>query len=237
MTTPQAGGPAGELRLFSGNSTRSVFAELLPEYERVTGIRVSPSYDPAQVVLKRVAAGETADLAILGQSAIDALAAKGKIAPESRRTLARCGVGVGVRRGAPKPDVSSTDSFKRALLDAKSIAHTSEGASGIHFSALVERLGIADAVRAKAVTNPGGLIGELVVAGKAELAIQQIPELMAVPGIDLVGPLPQELQTISVVTAGIFADSRQAVAAQALLEFLATPASARVFRAKGLEPA
>lgn len=237
MATPQAAGPGGNLKLFSGNSTRAVFAELFPEFERVTGIRVTPDYDPAQVVLKRVASGETADLAILGQAAIDALAGKGMIVPESRRTLARCGVGIGVRAGAPKPDVSSAEAFKRALLDAKSIAHTSEGASGIHFSGVVQRLGIADVVRAKAVTNPGGLIGELVVAGKADLAIQQIPELMAVPGIDLVGPLPQEFQNISVLTAGIFADSRQAVAAQALLEFLATPAAARVFRAKGLEPA
>lgn len=237
MATPQAEGPGGDLKVFSGNSTRAVFAELFPEFERVTGIRVSPDYDPAQIVLKRVAGGESADLAILGQAAIDALAGQGKIAPESRRTLARCGVGVGVRSGTPKPDVSSVEAFKRALLDAKSIAHTSHGASGIHFSMVIDRLGIGDAVRAKAVTNPGGLIGEVVVAGKAELAIQQIPELMAVPGIDLVGPLPQEFQNISVLTAGIFADSRQAVAAQALLEFLATPAAARVFRAKGLEPA
>ena len=232
MTTP-----GGELKLFSGNSTRQVFAELLPEFERAAGIRVTPIYDPAEIVLERVAKGESADLAMLGQAAIDKLAAQGKIAPESRRTIARCGVGVGVLSGAPKPDVSTVDAFRRALLEAKSIAHTSHGASGIHFSKVAERLGIADQVRAKAVTNPGGLIGEVVVAGRAELAIQQIPELMAVPGIDLVGPLPQECQNISVLTAGIFKSSRQAAAARALLEFLATPASARVFRAKGLEPA
>src|SRR5687767_15981800 len=105
MATPQAEGPGGDLKLFSGNSTRAVFAELFPEFERVTGIRVSPDYDPAQIVLKRIAGGETADLAILGQAAVDALAGLGKIAPESRRTIARCGVGVGVRSGAPKPDV------------------------------------------------------------------------------------------------------------------------------------
>ena len=237
MTTPQAGGPGGDLKLFASNSTRGAFAELVPEFSRVTGIHVTTSCDPAQIMLKRVADGETADLAILGQAAIDTLAAQGRIAPESRRTLARCGVGIGVAAGAPKPDVSTVDAFRRALLAAKSIAHTTQGASGIHFSALVERLGIAGEVRAKAVTNPGGLIGELIVSGDAELAIQQIPELMAVPGVELVGPLPQELQAISVVTAGIFTNSRQAVAAQALLEFLATPAAARVFRAKGLEPA
>ena len=235
MTTPKTEG-AG-LKLFTSNSTRVVLAELLPEFERSSGTHVTVSHDPVLVMLKRISDGETADLAILGQAAIDTLAAKGKIAPDSRRTLARCGVGIGVRAGTPKPDISSVEALKRALIAAKSICHTTHGASGIHFSRVIEQLGIADEVKAKAVTNEGGLIGELVVSGDAELAVQQIPELMAVPGIDLVGPLPQELQSISVVTAGIFAGSKQAAAARALLEFLATPASARVFRAKGLEPA
>ena len=235
MTTPQTKAP--DLQLFTSNSTRAVMAELLPEFERATGTHVKASYDPALVMLKRIGDGETADLAILGQAAIDDLAAKGKIVPDSRRTLARCGVGIGVLAGAPKPDISTVDALKRALLAAKSICHTTRGASGIHFSGVIERLGIADEVKAKAVTNEGGLIGELVVRGEAELAVQQVPELMAVPGIDLVGPLPQELQSISVVTAGIFAGSKQAAQARALLEFLATPASSRVFRAKGLEPA
>ena len=227
----------GGLELFASNSTRGVLAELLPQFQRATGTRVAVSYDPALVMLKRISDGETADLAILGQAAIDTLAAKGKIAPDSRRTLARCGVGLGVRAGASKPDISSVESLKGALLAAKSICHTTHGASGIHFSRVIELLGIAAEVKAKAVSNEGGLIGELVVRGEAELAVQQIPELMAVPGLELVGPLPQELQSISVVTAGIFADSKQAAAARTLLEFLATPASARVFRAKGLEPA
>ena len=237
MTTPKTQAEGGSLSLFTSNSTRGVLAELLPEFERASGTRVSVSYDPALVMLKRIAGGESADLAILGQAAIDELAAKGKISPDSRRTLARCGVGLGVRAGAPKPDISSVDALKRALLAARSICHTTRGASGIHFSSVIERLGIADEVKAKAVRNEGGLIGELVVRGEAELAVQQIPELMAVPGLEVVGPLPQELQSISVVTAGIFTGSKQASAARALLEFLGTPASARVFRSKGLEPA
>ena len=237
MTTRQTQTERGSLTLFTSNSTRGVLAELLPQFERTSGTRVSVSYDPALVMLKRIDAGESADLAILGQAAIDELAAKAKIVPDSRRTLARCGVGIGVRAGAPKPDISSVEALKRALLAAKSICHTTRGASGIHFSGVIERLGIADEVKAKAVRNEGGLIGELVVRGEAELAVQQIPELMAVPGIDLVGPLPQELQSISVVTAGIFTGSKEAAAARALLEFLALPSSARVFRAKGLEPA
>ena len=237
MADQRSGKLEAELRLFASNSTRGVLSELLPQFERTTGTRVSTSYDPALVMLKRIDAGETADVAILAQAAIDALADSRKILPDSRRTLARCGVGIGVRAGAPKPDVSTTESLKAALLAAKSIAHTTRGASGIHFSGVVERLGIAEQIEAKAVTNQGGLIGELVVRGEAELAIQQIPELMAVPGIELVGPLPQELQSISVVTAGIFAGTQHAAAAKALLDFLATPAAMRVFRAKGLEPA
>ena len=228
---------ADTLSIFASNSTRAVLDELASELERASARRVTISYDPAQIMLKRVAAGESADLVILNQAATDALAAQGKVTPDSRRTLARCGVGVGVRAGAPKPDIGTVDAFKRAMLDAKSIAHTTQGASGIHFGGLIERLGIADAVRAKAVNNPGGLIGELVMQGRAEIAIQQIPELMAVPGIEVVGPLPQELQSISVITAGVFANSKEREAAQAALEFLTTPPAARVFRAKGLEPA
>ena len=225
------------LQIFTSNSTRGVLGELVPQFEQTTGTRVVVSYDPALVMLKRIDAGETADLAMLGQAAIDALAASRKIVPDSRRTIARCGVGIGVAAGAPKPDVSSVEAFKAALLAAKSVAHTTSGASGIHFSNLIKRLGIEGEIVPKAVKNEGGLIGELVVRGEAEIAIQQIPELMAVPGLELVGPLPQELQSISVLAAGIFATSKRAATAKAFLDFLATPASLRVFRAKGLEPA
>ena len=225
------------LRLFVSNSLRGALAELLPAFERERGCKIDVSFDPAQVMLKRIAAGQSADVAVLAQPAIDALAAQGKIDAESRRTVARCGVGVAVRSGAPKPDVSSVDAFKRTLLDAKSIAHTTEGASGMHFSRLVQDLGIADAVRAKARTRQGGLIAELIVSGEAELAIQQIPELMAVRGVDLVGPLPQALQVISVATVGIFTGTQERETAQAFIDFLVSPEAARVLRARGHEPA
>jgi molybdate transport system substrate-binding protein len=226
-----------ELKLLTSNSMRGVLHDLIPELERTSGMRVAASFDPAKIMLQRIAAGETADLAILGQAAIDELTWLRKLVPGSQRTLARCGVGIGVRAGAPKPDVSTVDALKRVLLDAKSVAYTSSGASGIHFAGVIERLGIANEVKAKAVNQPGGLIGERVANGDAEIAIQQIPELMAVPGVELVGPLPQALQNISVVAGGVFADSKQRDAAQALLASFSTPASARVFRAKGLEPA
>jgi molybdate transport system substrate-binding protein len=215
---------------------RGVLNELLPQYERATGNKVRVSYDPAKIMRQRIDAGETADVGILGRAMLDELAAQGRIVAESRRTLARCGVGVGVLAGKPKPDVSTLDAFKRALLDAKSVAFTVSGASGIHLSGIIEKLGIADAIHAKAVRQPGGLVGELLVSGKADLAIQQIPELMAVPGVEVVGPLPQEIQATSVSGVGIFMSSQQRQAAQALLDLIASPESARVFKAKGHEP-
>ena len=210
--------------------------ELAPQFERANDCKIAISYDPAKVMLARIQKGETADLAILGSGAIDELVKQGKISAGSRRVLARCRVGVAVLAGKPRPDISSVEAFKRTLLGAKSVAYTQEGASGMHFAGLIERLGIAEQVKAKAVRQPGGLIGELVAAGKAEIAIQQIPELMAVAGIELVGPLPAEIQLVTVSSAGIFAGTKQAEAAQSFIQFLVTPAAARVMKAKGLEP-
>jgi len=225
------------ISLFVSNSLRGVLGELIPQFERASSHAVSISYDPAKVMMERIARGETADLAILGGSAIEDLIRDGKVAPGSKRRIASCGVGIAVLAGAPNPDIGSLDAFKNALLAAKSIAWTQEGASGIYFTKLIERLGIAGPVQARAVRQPGGLIGELVAARKAELAVQQIPELMAVPGIELVGPLPQEIQMTTVSAAGIFAGAKQPAAARALIDFLSTPASARVFKARGLESA
>jgi len=227
---------AHTLKILSSNSIRAVMGELVPQFERVGGIGVSISYDPAKVMLARIEKGETADLAITGSGAIDELVKQGKILAGSRRLLARCKVGVAVLAGKPKPDIGTVEALKRALLGAKSVAYTQEGASGMHFTKVIERLGIAVQVSAKAVRQPGGLIGELVAAGKAEIAIQQIPELLAVPGIELVGPLPEEIQLVTITAAGIFAGAEQAAAARSFIEFLAAPAASRVMRAKGLEP-
>ncbi|HEY7742721.1 MAG TPA: substrate-binding domain-containing protein [Burkholderiales bacterium] len=227
---------ARTLKILSSNSIRAAMGELVPQFERASGINISVTYDPAKVMLARIAKGETADLAITGSGAIDELVKQGKILPGSRRVLARCRVGVAVRAGMPRPDISTVESLKRALLAVKSVAYTQEGASGMHFSGVIERMGIAQQIQAKAVRQPGGLIGELVAAGKAEMAIQQIPELLAVPGIELVGPLPAEIQLVTVTSAGIFAGTQQAQAAQSLIDFLSAPAAMRVMQARGLEP-
>jgi molybdate transport system substrate-binding protein len=227
---------ASTLRILSSNSIRAVMGELVPQFERANGLSLAVTYDPAKVMLARIEKGETGDLAITGSGAIDELVKKGKLLAASRRVLARCRVGVAVRAGAPKPDISSVESLKRMLLAAKSIAYTQEGASGMHFSGLIERMGIAKEVQAKAVRQPGGLIGELVAAGKAEVAIQQVPELLAVPGIELVGPLPDAIQLVTITCAGIFAGAREAQAAQSFIEFLSTPAAMRAMQSRGLEP-
>ena len=225
----------GTINVMGSNSMRGVMDALVPQFEAATGYKVAITYDPAKRMLNRIRGGETADLAIIGSGAIDDLVKDGIIAPDTR-VLARSSVGMAVRAGAPKPDIGSVERFTDAILKARSIAYTIDGASGMHFAELIERLGIADAVKAKAKRQPGGLVGEIVARGEAEVAIQQISELMAVSGIDLVGPIPQSLQKTTVIAGGVFRGAREPEAARALLSFLATPQAANVIRAKGLDP-
>jgi molybdate transport system substrate-binding protein len=224
-----------QIRLFSGNGMRAALAELGPRFEAESGYTLAASYDPAKILMRRIDAGESADVVLAGEETIDALIAAGKVDPASRCRLTRNAIGLAVRRGASRPDIATLDAFKRTLLMAPSIAYTTEGASGIHFAQVIERLGIAEAVRAKARTQPGGLVGDLIVAGEAELAIQQIPELLAVPGIDLVGPLPPEAQKIGVTAGGVFMASPAREAAAEFLAFLQRPGAVAVFRARGFE--
>jgi molybdate transport system substrate-binding protein len=225
------------IKLFVSNSMRGVMNEILPQFERATGNKVEVSYDPAKLMMERIQRGEPADLAIMGGSGLEDLEKSGKIAAGSRRLVSSCGVGVAVKAGAPKPDIGTVDTFKRALLAAKSVAYTEHGASGIYFSKLIEKLGIADAIKAKAARQPGGLVAEIVVAGKADLAVQQIPELLVVNGVDLVGPLPKDVQQTTVSSGGVFANSKVQNEARAFLDFLVRPESKQVMKAKGHEPA
>lgn len=224
------------MRLLATNAWRGALGELLPAFERAQAIAVEVNYDPARVLLRRVAAGERADAVVLGCEALDELVRAGRIEPGSRRALARSWVGVAVRAGARKPDLSSVESFRRSLIEARSIAYTQEGASGQHFARLIEQLGIGEQVRAKAVRRAGGLIGELVAAGEAELAVQQVSELLAVPGIEFVGPLPSAIQLVTVSCIGVFAEAKHAQSAHLLADYLAGSEAARVLEAKGLEP-
>ena len=226
------------IKLFVSNSQRGVMDALLPQFERASGNKVEVSYDPGKLMMERIARGETADVIIIvGGTALEELEKQGKVAPGSRRVISSCGVGVAVAAGAPKPDIGTVDSFKRALLAAKAVAYTEHGASGMYFSKLIEKLGIAAEVRARAARQAGGLVGEIVAAGKADLAVQQIPELMVVKGIDFVGPFPREVQQTTVSSIGLFAGSKAPKEARALYDFLTTPDAKRVMKEKGHEPA
>ncbi len=213
-----------------------VLRELAPGYEKATGTRIAPAFAPTAALAGRIGAGEAADVAVLTAAGIDELARDGTLAPGGRVDLARSVVGVAVRAGAPKPDIGSPEAFARALLDARSIAYSRAGASGIVFADLIRRLGIADQVNAKATVIPSGLTGELVARGEAEIAVQQVSELMEVAGIDIVGALPAELGGATVFSGAPFAASPRKAAGAALLAFLSSPDAAPVYGRRRLEP-
>jgi molybdate transport system substrate-binding protein len=175
----------------------------------------------------------------LAPVAIDDLIRKGKLADGSRVDLARVGIGVMVKEGAPKPDIGSVEAFKRTLLDAKSVAYinpASGGSSGIYLAKLFDRLGIADQIKPKAKLKDGGYVAELITSGEAELGIHQISEIVPVKGVTLIGPLPKEVQNYTTYSAGISASAKEAEGAKALVKFLAGPRTGEFLKAKGMEP-
>lgn len=224
------------LAILSTLGVMEALRELGPRFEAEAGIALQADYAPTQRLLGRIAAGEAADLAFLTAEAVDDLIASGTLAPGSRTDLARSFVGVAVRAGAPRPDISSAAAFVATLRAAKSIAYSRAGASGIFFAGLIRRLGIADEVNAKATVIPEGLTGALAARGEAEIAIQQVSELMAVPGIEILGRLPADIAGITTFSGAIFAGTARAAEARALLDFLTQPAHRAVFAAGGLEP-
>ncbi len=223
------------LKILTSNSTRPVLDALIPAYEKSSGNKVSLTADSAKAMVARIKEGETGDLVVLGTGALKDLAAAGFVTDASRRPFARAVVGVGVRSGEPQPDISTLEAFKKSLLAAKSIAHTVHGASGMYIPVMLEKIGIAGEMKQKTVTRPGGYIGTVVVSGEADIALQQIPELMAVPGLEVVGPLPAEVQKVFETSIAIAAKSSNAAAAEALVRHLRDAAHARLFESKGLE--
>lgn len=226
-----------ELKILTSNSTRTVLDVLIPAYEKSTGNTVSISADSAKAMVAKIKAGESGDIVILGSGAVKELVEAGIVTAASRRAFARAVVGVGVRKGAPHPDISSVDALRNTLLTAKSIAHTVHGASGMYIPTLLEKLGIAEQMKAKTVTRPGGYIGTVVVAGEAELALQQIPELLAVPGLEVVGPLPAAVQKTLETSVGLFTKSAHAAAAEEMIRFFMNATHGALFQSKGLEQA
>ena len=224
-----------EVKVLSTNGVAAALATLGPAFERASGHRLAIGFGAAKMLRERIVAGEAFDLALLTAPVAAELAKAGKLVAANRVDLARSGVGIAVRAGSPKPDIGSTEAFKRTLLAARSIVYSTHGASGIYFAELIKRLGIADAIVPKAMLRDGGDVAVLVARGEAELAVQQISELLPVAGTQLVGPLPPELQSYTVFTGAVGCAAREPQAARALLAFLATPAAQKTYRATGLE--
>lgn len=238
--TLQAGvAAAAELKALMTIGVQSAVEELIPAFEKASGHKVAAVWATSAVLNKRIQDGEAADALISTRGGIDALTKDGKVTAGSDATLARSGIGVAVRKGAPKPDISTPEALKNALLVAKAISYSNPaigGASGVHFAKVLERLGIAEEMKAKTkFPPPSGLSGKLVAAGEADIAVQQMPELASVEGIELVGPLPGDLQLVTTFVAGVPAVAKEADAAKAFLRFLQSPEAVALMRAKGLE--
>jgi molybdate transport system substrate-binding protein len=227
---------AAAIKLMSTLGLMGVVEELAPRYERLGGTKIAAVFAPTSTLMERIGNGETADVAILVSEAIERLTTEGILAHGSRVDLARSVVGIAVRAGAAKPGIGSAEAFKRTLLEAKSVAYSRAGASGIFFAGLIERLGVADEVNAKATVIPSGFTGEVVAKGAAELAVQQISELMVVPGIDIVGPLPSEIASVTTFSGAVFSASAQPEAGRSLLGFFSAAEAVPVIAGKGLEP-
>jgi molybdate transport system substrate-binding protein len=226
-------GDAGVVDVLSTLALRGVLVETEPEFRARTGFAITARYKSTNAQLIAIAEGATADVAIITRQAIDQLTAEGKIVPGSSRDVAQSGIGLAVRSGAAQPDISTVEALKRTILAAKSIAFSRLGASGVHFAEVIERLGIADEIRRKAVIS-AAYMGEIVARGEAEIAVQQISELMPVAGIDIVGPLPGDLQKISLFAAAVFTAAANPTGGAKLVAFLAAPELAPVLARKGL---
>jgi len=244
MVLMAAGAPRGaaaaEIKVLTAGAFKQVLLVLVPDFEKQTGHKVILENDTVGALTRRIEGGEAFDLAVLTPAAVNDLSTKGKFVAGSRTNLGRVGVGVVVKEGAPKPDISSVDAFKKTLLAAKSVAYidpAAGGSSGIYVAGLLDKLGVAADVKPKAKLIPGGAVAEHIARGEAEIGIHQISEILPVKGITLVGPLPADIQNYTVYAAGLGANGKESEAAKALLKTLSGPAAADVLKSKGMEPA
>ena len=240
VLAPNAPTQAAELRILVSGAFKSAMADLKPLFEKTSGHTLTFDADTSGRIAKRIADGEQSDFIVSTNDGVDDLIKTGKAISGSKLSVARAGVGMVVRKGAPKPDISTPEKFKQALLDARTVAYTdpsSGGQSGVYFVKLLAQLGIADEINKKAKFGDGGPIALIVARGDAEIGMQPVPELLTyIDRVDFVAPLPQALQSYNHLTAAIPSNSKQPEAARALLQFLATPAAQNVMKAKGLEP-
>ena len=239
MATTLFSGAAGaaDINVLSTQATQEAYLELAAQFEKATGHKVKTDFTGTLNVQKRLASGESFDMIIMAAPAIDEQIKLGKAVAGSRVDLAKSGTGVAVRKGAPKPDIGSVEAFRKTLLSVKSIGY-STGPSGVYMLSVFDKLGVTDQVKGKLKQTPSGVfVGNLIANGETEIGFQQISELVHFAGIDYVGPLPGELQRVTVFSSGIHAAAKQPDAAKALVKFLTAPAAADVIRKHGLEPA
>lgn len=219
----------------------AAYKQLVPEFERKTGNKVVTAYGPSMgttenAIPVRLARGEPADVLIMVGEALSGLIEKGKATQASRVDLVRSPIGIAVKSGAPQPDISTVDNLRKALLDARSVAY-SDSASGVYVETqLFKRLGIEEQMKGKARMIPATPVAEIVAKGEAELGFQQLSELLPVPGVDLVGPIPAEVQKITTFSAAVTSNAQAPEAGKALIDFLASPEAAPVIRKTGLDP-
>jgi molybdate transport system substrate-binding protein len=226
---------APEIKVWTARAIATVLAEVGPQFERVMGYKLTISSDLPAGFVRRANSGEPFDILISGSAPVDEWIKEGRIIAETRADIARSGIGVEVRAGARKPDISSVEAFKRALLEAKSIAYLKVG-SGIYLAGMLGRLGIAEAIKPKVARPDSDIVSELVAKGEVELGMVVITQILTTPGVELVGPLPPEIQSYVTFTAGISANSKAPEAARDLIKFLKGPTATPVIKAQGMEP-
>ena len=223
------------MKLLSTLAVMGAMKDLAAAYRASTGIEIEADFAPTVALLEKIRAGAAGDVAILTAQGIDDLTGEGKMRPVSRADVALSFVGIAVKAGAPKPAIGTLDDFKAAMLAARRVAYSKIGASGIYFAGLLDRLGLAASVSTLVV--PAGFTAERLISGEADLAVQQISELLVVPGIEVVGPLPDEIQTAAMFSGGILSTTTDASAARGFLSFLRSAEAAPILIASGLRPA
>lgn len=227
---------AADIHVVCSNGLKAVFEELAPQFEKASGNKVIVKFGLASGFKQQIDAGEAFDVAILTPPLIDDLVKSGKLAADSRAVIARTGLGIMIKKGARKPDVRTTDSFKKALLDAQSIAYAKEGASGVVFSALLDKLGIATTLKPKLkATATGEEVNDLVVKGGAQYGILPLSEILAVNGAELGGMFPADVQSFITMATAVSSNAKQAAAARELIKFLMSPEATTVVKKKGME--
>jgi molybdate transport system substrate-binding protein len=227
---------SAEVKVLSVRPLKTLVEELAPQFERATGHKLTVTFDVSASLKRQIDAGETFDALLILPDIVDGYLKEGKIAAGTRADVSRAAIGVAVKKGASKPDISTTEAFKRALLNAKSIAYSSEGGSGVYFKSLLDRLALAAELNSKLKPLTSSAVVPSVAKGEAELAVISPPAILADPDVELVGILPKELQHYVVYTGGVSATAKETDAARAFLKYITTPAAALVMRSKGLEP-